>query len=112
MHYTGKLLDGTIFDSSYDRKPFQFTVGTSQVIPGWQKAIKQMQVGQTAFVVVPPEMAYGKKGLGDMVPPNATLVFKIQVLGIAGEKRQRALDPLTGEVDENMPDFDRHTPGF
>jgi FKBP-type peptidyl-prolyl cis-trans isomerase len=77
VHYTGKLLDGSTFDSSYDRKPFQFTVGTSQVIPGWEKAVKSMKVGQTAFIMIPPELAYGKEGLGDMIPPNSTLVFKI-----------------------------------
>ena len=93
-------------------KPFQFEVGSSQVIPGWDRAVRAMKVGQTAFVMIPPELAYGEEGLGDMVPPNATLLFKIKVLKIVPNRRPAALDPLSRGQDEDMPDFDRHTPGF
>lgn len=70
-----------------------------------------MKVGQTAFVMVPPEMGYGKEGAGEMVPPNATLLFKIEVLEIVSDD-SGAVDPFSEDHDPNMPDFDRHTPGF
>lgn len=70
-----------------------------------------MKKGQTAFVMIPPELAYGEEGYGDMVPPNATLVFKIEVVDIINEDEPGYVDPFD-EQDPNMPDFDKHTPNF
>jgi peptidylprolyl isomerase len=92
VHYTGKLNDenGLIFDSSEERNsPFEFTVGVGQVIQGWEVGIlgdgdkiKPMQVGEVRFLTIPPNMGYGASGAGNVIPPNATLFFKVSLLGI------------------------------
>lgn len=83
VHYVGKLDDGTIFDSSRERgKPFEFVLGTGEVIPGWDKGLVGMRVGGIRRLVIPPEMAYGSTGFGDVIPPNATLTFEIELLDI------------------------------
>ncbi len=83
VHYTGYLLDGTIFDSSVERdEPFSFELGSENIILGWNEAIKSMTVGDKIRVIIPPKMAYGKKGSGK-IPPNATLIFDIELISIS-----------------------------
>merc|ERR1711907_219436 len=84
VHYTGRLEDGSKFDSSVDRKmPFQFQLGTGQVITGWDEAIKNMSKGEKAKVTISPDLAYGAAGAGDVIPPNSTLIFEIELLDFA-----------------------------
>jgi FKBP-type peptidyl-prolyl cis-trans isomerase len=79
-HYTGRLLDGTKFDSSVDRgKPFMFVVGVSEVIKGWDEAFLSMKKGEKRILIVPPGLAYGDKGMGT-IPPNATLIFEVELI--------------------------------
>ena len=83
VHYTGKFVNGKKFDSSYDRgKPFKFQIGLRQVIEGWDLGLIGMQVGGKRTLIIPPELAYGKKGAGDLIPSNATLIFDIEVIDI------------------------------
>ncbi|MBT3992249.1 MAG: peptidylprolyl isomerase [Rhodospirillaceae bacterium] len=87
VHYTGWLKNGTKFDSSVDRgKPFEFTLGAGQVIPGWDQGVEGMKVGGKRELVIPPELAYGKKGAGGVIPPNATLKFEIALLSVTPPK--------------------------
>lgn len=82
VHYTGRLTDGTVFDSSVTRnQPFEFTVGAGQVIRGWDEGLLGMQVGGKRTLTVPPEMGYGEAGIGP-IPGNATLIFDIELLEI------------------------------
>jgi FKBP-type peptidyl-prolyl cis-trans isomerase FkpA len=84
VHYTGWLEDDTRFDSSRDRNsPFSFPVDCSYVIPGWDEGVKGMQVGGIRRLVVPPELGYGARGAGGVIPPNATLIFEIELLEIS-----------------------------
>jgi len=83
VHYTGWLTDGTKFDSSLDRgEPFAFTLGQGQVIEGWDKGVEGMKVGGKRKLTIPPAMAYGDQGAGDAIPPNATLVFEVELLAV------------------------------
>ena len=83
VHYVGTLLNGAKFDSSRDRnEPFSFVVGAGQVIEGWDQALLGKRVGDTLRVTIPPELGYGARGAGSAIPPNATLVFEIEVLGV------------------------------
>jgi FKBP-type peptidyl-prolyl cis-trans isomerase len=82
VHYTGKLTSGEQFDSSVGQKPFKFTLGQGQVIKGWDEGVVGMKVGEKRNLVIPPELAYGPGGSGK-IPPNATLLFDIEMIGLA-----------------------------
>ena len=83
VHYKGQLLDGTVFDSSYKRKePIDFNVGVGQVIAGWDEGIQLLQVGDKARFVVPSNLAYGAAGAGGVIPPDATLIFDVELMGV------------------------------
>ena len=81
VHYIGTLEDGTKFDSSYDRgEPFSFQIGLKQVIEGWEKGIIGMKVGGKRTLIIPPEFGYGERGAGELIPPNSTLIFDIEII--------------------------------
>jgi len=83
VHYTGKLMDGTVFDSSVQRgEPFRFVLGAGQVIPGWEIGIRGMKPGGKRLLTIPPELAYGERGAGNVIPPNATLQFEVELLSV------------------------------
>ena len=83
VHYTGKLQDGTKFDSSYDRgQPFSFQIGLREVIEGWEIGLMGMKVGGKRTLIIPPELAYGERGAGDLIPPNATLTFDVEIIDV------------------------------
>ena len=83
VNYLGTLVDGTKFDSSYDRGvPFSFNLGAGEVISGWDQGVVGMKVGGKRKLTIPPELGYGSAGAGEVIPPNATLIFEIELLKV------------------------------
>jgi FKBP-type peptidyl-prolyl cis-trans isomerase len=83
VHYTGKLTNGKVFDSSITRgQPIEFKLGTGRVIKGWDEGIALMKVGGKATLTIPPELGYGERGAGGAIPPNATLIFDVELVSM------------------------------
>jgi len=88
LHYTGKLEDGSVFDSSRERgKPFSFTLGAGQVIQGWEQGVLGMQIGEVRILNIPPHLGYGEQGAGGSIPPNARLIFEVELLALENPPR-------------------------
>ena len=81
VNYTGKLADGTVFDTSVGKAPFPFTLGVGQVIPGWDEGVVGMKVGGTRILIIPPSLAYGAQAVGP-IPANSTLTFEVELLSV------------------------------
>lgn len=83
VHYTGLLTNGQKFDSSLDRnQPFSFPLGAGKVIKGWDEGIQKLRVGDRALLFIPPQLGYGSRGAGGVIPPDATLIFIVEVVGV------------------------------
>ncbi len=99
VHYTGLLTDGTKFDSSLDRnEPIAFPLGAGRVIKGWDEGIVQLRVGDRATLIIPPQLGYGAKGAGGAIPPDATLIFIVEVIGIKGAPPAPANTPNATQI--------------
>ena len=85
VHYTGLLTDGTVFDSSRTRgQPITFRLGEGRVIKGWDEAVARLRVGDRATLIIPPQLGYGTRGAGDVIPPDATLIFIVELVSVGG----------------------------
>ena len=103
MHYTGRLADGTKFDSSVDRgQPFEFSIGVGQVIRGWDDGVIQMSLGEAAVLEISPDFGYGAAGAGGVIPPNAALTFEVELLAIGDNVAPppAPVDPLAPVPDD------------
>ena len=118
VHYTGKLEDGTVFDSSIERgEPFRFTLGAGQVIPGWDIGIRGMKAKGQRILKIPPELGYGERGAGNVIPPNATLIFEVELISatpppfanIGNSELQTRLEKGTKLIDIRRPEEWRET---
>ncbi|MFL2543509.1 MAG: FKBP-type peptidyl-prolyl cis-trans isomerase [Alphaproteobacteria bacterium] len=98
VHYIGTLEDGTVFDSSYDRgNPFRFQIGLRQVIEGWEQGLLGMKVGGKRTLLIPPQLAYGDKGAGELIPPNASLIFDINIIDVQDPSYKLV---MTNEIEQ------------
>ena len=94
VHYSGFLMDGTKFDSSYDRnQPIEFPIGKGRVIPGWEEGIALLNIGAKAKLIIPPHLAYGARGSRGVIPPNATLIFDVELINIQDAHHHDHNDP-------------------
>lgn len=87
MHYKGTLTDGTVFDSSDGRKPLTFTLGSGQVIVGWERGLLGMCVGEIRKLIIPPELAYGQSAMGK-IPKNSVLIFEVELIKVEGKNEE------------------------
>jgi peptidylprolyl isomerase len=98
VHYTGLLTDGKKFDSSYDRSdPLAFPIGQGRVIKGWDEGIALLGIGGEALLIVPPQLGYGERGAGNVIPPNATLLFFVKLVDIKKASLSQVLEKVLGE---------------
>ena len=113
VHYTGRLDSGEVFDSSLERgEPIRFTLGAGQVIPGWDRGILGMKTGGKRVLSIPPELAYGQRGAGDVIPPNASLTFEVELVAVEpppfanvdSEALQAKLDSGVKLIDIRRPE--------
>lgn len=114
VHYQGRLTDGTVFDDSQKRgEPISFVLGSGQVIPGWEQGIEGMKVGEKRVLTIPPELGYGAAGAGSVIPPNATLVFDVELVAVstppklgdaASQDLKQARDRGVAIIDIRRPD--------
>lgn len=101
VHYTGYLTDGKIFDSSIERnEPIEFNLGVGQVIKGWDEGISLMKTGDKFRLIIPPHLAYGKNGAGNIIPPDATLIFDVELMSVSDPKisLESTLFPVAAEI--------------
>jgi len=92
VHYTGYLLDGTQFDSSVGKTPIEFILGAKKVIPGWEEGVQLLNVGSKAKLIIPPELGWGSRGAGQVIPPNATTIFEVELVEIIEDPHMKNHD--------------------